>query len=174
MADSKQERRRLDRILRDDYADDLDELTLDGVRTRRDECLAEREYLSYLRRLLHGRIEILRAEREARASGEEAPLVDRLATIFGSDTPSGPSRGEALRLGLPEEDMALARRRVERLISDAAISDPTSLGERELDEAIEALDRDERAVSDMRQVVMRAHDLFQEEFKRRYKERLSS
>ena len=75
-------RRRLDRIQAADYATGPGEFDLDEVRNRRDECLAEREYLSYLRRMIQGRIEILKAEQHARASGEEAPLVDRLAAIF--------------------------------------------------------------------------------------------
>ena len=47
--------RRIDRIQRADYAQGLEELSLDDVRDRRDECRAELEYLSLLRRLVQGR-----------------------------------------------------------------------------------------------------------------------
>jgi hypothetical protein len=73
MTDQNQGRRRVDRILASGYAEDIGTLELDEVRSRRDECLAEREYLSYLRRLLHGRLEILRAEAQARKDGTEIP-----------------------------------------------------------------------------------------------------
>jgi hypothetical protein len=170
----KQGRRRADKILEPGFSENVGDLDLDEVRRRRDECLAEREYLSYLRRLLHGRLEILRAEAKARADGVEVPLVDRLASILGSDTPIGPSRGEALRVGLPEEEMNNARRRVERLLASSAFSDPETLDEDAIATAIGTLEREERSVSDTRKTVMDLHDLFQDEIKRRYKERLTS
>jgi len=174
MTDQNQGRRRVDRILAADYAQRIGELELDEVRSRRDECLAEREYLSYLRRLLHGRLEILRAEAQARKDGTEIPLVDRLATILGSDTPIGPSRGEALRLGLPEEEMNNARRRVERLMASSAFSDPETMDDETLARAIAALEEEEQGVSEVRRTVMDLHDLFQEEIKLRYKGSLGS
>lgn len=174
MTQESQGRRRIDRIMMDGYGDDAQEVDIDIVRERRDECLAEREYLSYLRRLLHGRLEILRAEVQARKEGVEIPLVDRLATILGTDTPIGPSRGEALRLGLPEEEMNNARRRVERLMASSAFSDPETMDDETLQRAIAALEHEERDVSDSRRKVMDLHDLFQQEIKRRYKDRLAS
>jgi hypothetical protein len=174
VTDDNAGRRRIDRIMADGYGEGIDALTLDEVRARRDECLAEREYLSYLRRLLHGRLEILAAEVQARADGTEIPLVDRLATILGSDTPIGPSRGEALRLGLPEDEMNNARRRVERLMASSAFSDPETMDGETLERAIEALRAEELDVSAARRLVMDLHDLFQDEIKRRYKDRLAS
>lgn len=174
MADQKQGRRRIDRIMTPGYGQEIGALDLDEVRSRRDECLAEREYLSYLRRLLHGRLEILAAEVKAREDGTEIPLVDRLATILGSDTPIGPSRGEALRLGLPEEEMNTARRRVERLMASSAFSDPETMDDATLAKAIQALENEEQEVSITRRTVMDLHDLFQEEIKRRYKDRLAA
>lgn len=171
---SEQKRRRIDRIMREDFGANVEDLTLDEVRERRDDCLAEREYLSYLRRLFHGRLEILRAEQQARADGVEIPLVDRLASILGSDTPIGPSRGEALRLGLPEEEMNNARRRVERILDSVAFSDPSSLDDAKLGEAIAALEAEEQAVSAARRTVMDLHDRFQEEIKRRYRDELAA
>ncbi len=171
------ERRRLDRILRPDFAEGLGEMNVAEIRRRRDECLAEREYLSYLRRLIHGRIEILRDEVAARGGGKERdprPLVERLSDILSADSPQGPARGEYVRLGLPEDEMANARRRLERLVNDAAISDPSSLADGELDGAIRSLVDEEREVSDLRHKVLQLHDVFQDEVKRRYKERLSS
>jgi hypothetical protein len=167
-------RRRIDRIMREDFGANPQDLSLEEVRSRRDDCLAEREYLSYLRRLFHGRLEILRAEQKARAEGVEVPLVDRLASILGSDTPIGPSRGEALRLGLPEEEMNNARRRVEKILDSVAFSDPSVLDDDKLVAAIEALEAEEHEVSATRRRVLDLHDLFQEEIKRRYRDQLAA
>src|SRR5262249_23513585 len=61
--------RRLDRITAPGFAEDLQDLSLTDLRAKRDECLAEREYLSLLRRLVQGRLDIVRAEVERRRTG---------------------------------------------------------------------------------------------------------
>jgi hypothetical protein len=167
---SEQANRRIDHIRSPGFVDDLDGLSLDDLRQRRDDCLAEREYLSLLRRLVQGRAEILKAEVERRGGGEDqAPLVERLAEILSGE-PQGPARGEAVRISVPEEEMLLARRRVERLVADAGISDPGSMGDRQLAGAVEVLAREERAVSEARSDVLTALDALQDELKRRYKD----
>jgi hypothetical protein len=162
--------RRLDRIGRPEFVEGLDALALDELRTRRDDCLAEREYLSLLRRLVQGRAEILRAEVERRGgSSPEGTLVERLSRILSVE-PQGPSRGEAVRVGVPEEEMLLARRRVERLVADANLSDPQTLDDTELAQAVDRLADEEREVSASRRDVLRALDVLQGELKRRYRE----
>jgi hypothetical protein len=164
--------RRVDRIRDPGYATGLGHLPLEELREKRDECMAEREYLSLLRRLVQGRAEILKAELGARESGDEtAPLVDRLATILSADEHTrGSARGEALRVGVPEEELLLARRRVERLVADAGLSDPTALDDDALGQAVEVMLSEERQVSEARSEVMRVLDALQEELKRRYKD----
>ena len=167
---SEQGNRRIDRISRPDFVSGLDDLSLEELRVRRDDCLAEREYLSLLRRLVQGRAEILRAEVERRGGDDRGPLVDRLAEILSGETQQGPSRGEAVRVSIPEEEMLLARRRVERLVADAGISDPGSLDDERLNAAVELLIREEHEVSAARSTVLTALDALQDELKRRYKD----
>jgi hypothetical protein len=163
--------RRIDRVQDPGFLEGIDGLTLPDLRARRDECLAEREYLSLLRRLVQGRAEILKAELESRGSdGDTSPLVGRLAEILAGDEPQTASRGEAVRVGVPEEEMLLARRRVERLVADAGISDPASLDDAQLTEAVELLAQEERTVSDTRRSVLQILDHLQDELKRRYRE----
>jgi hypothetical protein len=162
--------RRIDHIREPGFVEALAELPLDELRRRRDECLAEREYLSFLRRLVQGRAEILAAEVERRrGDAAQEPLVERLATILGGEG-QGPSRGEAVKVGLPEEELLLARRRVERLVSDAAISDPGQLDDGTLAEAVDLLVREEQEVSEARGAVIDVLDRLQDELKRRYKD----
>src|SRR5215210_5433579 len=114
--------RRIDKIRDPSFVEGLSGMDLAEVRSRRDDCLAEREYLSLLRRLLQGRAEILKAEAEARATGGGESLVDRLVEILADDDHPVTSRGEAVRITVPEDEMLLARRRVERLASDSGLS----------------------------------------------------
>ncbi len=161
--------RRVDRIRQPEFVRGLAELPLEELRHRRDDCLAEREYLSLLRRMVQGRAEILSAEAARRdGHGEEGPLVERLSRILAAEG-HGPSRGEAVRVGVPEEDMLLARRRVERLVSDAALSDPGALDDAQLEDAVERLVAEEHEVSETRAEVIRVLDLLQDELKRRYR-----
>ena len=66
--------------------------------------------------------------------------------------------------------MLLARRRVERLITDAGLSDPGALDDASLESAAEMLAEEERTVSEERNDVHAALDALQDELKRRYKE----
>ena len=162
--------RRIDHIRDPGYLEGLGDRSLDDVRSMREECLAEREYLSLLRRLVQGRAEILRAELDGRGGEDRGPLVDRLAGILAGDEQAGASRGEALKVGVPEEELLLARRRIERLVADAGISDPQSLDDDQLAEAVDILAREEHTVSEARSAVISVLDVVQDELKRRYKE----
>lgn len=162
--------RRIDRILEPQYAERLDAMSLDELRSRHDECLAEREYLSLLRRLVQGRAEILKAEVERRGgTGQEGTLVERLSKVLSSES-HVTSRGEAVKVGLPEEELLQARRRVERLAMDAGLSDPTALDDRQLSGAVDVLEAEEHEVSRDRSAVIDVLDRVQDELKRRYKE----
>lgn len=166
--------RRIDRIKRADYAQGLEELSLDDVRDRRDECRAELEYLSLLRRLVQGRAEILKAEVERRRDPQDSgSLVDRLAEILAPDESHVSSRGAAVQVGVPDDELAIARRRVERLVADAGISDPGSLPDDSLATAVDLLFAEERSVSADRAQVIGVLEAVQDELKRRYKEDVS-
>ena len=163
--------RRIDRVRDPAFVQAIEDLGLDELRARRDECLAEREYLSLLRRLVQGRAEILQAELEGRGSdADRTSLVERLSTILAGDEQHAVSRGEAVRVGLPEDEMLLARRRIERLVSDAGISDPTELDDERLAAAVQVLADEEHEVSTARAEVIGVLDTLQDELKRRYKE----
>ncbi len=163
--------RRIDKIVEPSFVGGIADLDIDELRGRRDQCLAEREYLSLLRRLLQGRAEILKAELDARGSSEEqAPLVDRLASILADDEHQGSSRGEAVRVSIPEDELLLARRRVERLANDIGLSEPSRLTDGELVVAIETLVDEEQGVSSSRREVIDVLDTLQAELMRRYKD----
>lgn len=167
-------KRRIDQVLAEGFTDGLDAMEVDEVRRRRDLARAELEYLSFLRRLLQGRRDILRDELDRRRTGGEAkPVVERVVSILSEGT-RGPSRGEAPVIPLPEEELALARRRVERLLSDATLSDLASLSDPDLEAAVGRIEGEERGVSDTRARVIEAVDRLQAEMKRRLREQHGS
>jgi hypothetical protein len=164
--------RRIDHILSSGFAEGLGDIDDAELRRRRDMARAEREYLSILRRMVQGRLEILRAERERRAGrGEAGAVVDRLPDILSEGT-RGSSRGEAPVVSASADELAVARRRVERLVSDSHLSNLQELSDDDLEEALGKLKLEERSVSDSRAEVLGIYDALQGEVKRRLRAEL--
>jgi hypothetical protein len=157
-------------VLDPSFCGRLDELATDEVRTRRDLALAERDYQSYLRRLIQARQDLLEQERARRQAGREPDaLVDRLISVL-STGPQGGSRGEALRLQVPAEDIAAAEAEMRSLLGEADLAEPDAMEDQDLQVALEALRAAERRVSEDRSAVFGVHDRLQEELKRRYRQ----
>ncbi len=152
------------------FIEGLEELSIEELRRRRDEALAEREFQSYLRRLVQARQDILEAERIARRAGAEPqPLVERLRAVL-SEGPQGRGRGEAVRVALSQEDMDQAERRAGAIAGSAAFDSPGAMHDEQLEEALAALALEQRRISDDRAAVLKVHDRLQDELKRRYRE----
>jgi hypothetical protein len=160
---------RTTRVLSDGFAEELEDLTTDEVRKRRDEALAERDYQSYLRRLIQARQDLLEQEQERRLEGAEPQaLVDRLIAVLALG-PQGGSRGEALRLQIPPADIAACERQMRKLLGQLDLAEPETLNDEDLGRAVESLRGAERDVSEDRSSVFRVHDRLQDELKRRYR-----
>jgi RsiG-like len=161
---------RTDEVLDPGFVQGLEHLPLEELRRRRDQSLGERDFQSYLRRLVQVRQDILAAEHSRRQAGETPePLIERLTTVLsrGSRTPG---RGEALRTTVSQEDLEEADRELEALVPAIDFANPHRLPVDELAQAIDTLAQAEHAVSARRVAVLRVHDQIQDELKRRYRE----
>jgi hypothetical protein len=162
-------RRRIDRVLAPDYVADLKQLDLGEVRARRDDAAQEETDLSYLRRLLHGRIDIVRAEQKRRAEGGSSSVVERLVEILSDNAvgvaPAGSGRHQPLEPSRAEAH----RRHVEALVSDADLSDVSSLPAERLDLALRTYVAEEASVSQRRREVQKVVDLLNDEIGSRYR-----
>ncbi len=76
-------RDKLERVLASDYLADLDARSVDELRALRDECRAVGDDLSYLRRQVHGRLDIVKWELGRRAAGEGPSSLDELISKLG-------------------------------------------------------------------------------------------
>jgi hypothetical protein len=167
-------RRRLDRVLAAEFVAGLSELDLDGVRARRSEADQEEADLSYARRLLQGRLDILRAEQTRRAGGaainlhprSDQEIVDTLAHILADDPRT--DRGSGRFLAAEPSRVGEHRREAERAVADLGESDPTTLSTQELTEVIRRLAEIEARVSHVRHEVQLVVDTLTEEIARRY------
>ena len=75
-----------------------------------------------------------------------------------------------VRLREPDEEMLLARRRVEKLVVDAGVVDPGTLTDDELTAAVAELKEEEEVLSGDRKIAMDVLTVLQDELKRRFKE----
>jgi hypothetical protein len=161
-------KRRIDWVLDPRFVAGVEGLELEELRARRGEAEAEERSISHLRRMLQGRLDILRAELERRAHGGDEGMTDLVAELPGilSDARLG-SFTARTRIGIPEPSGR--RRRVERLISDETIARLPEIEVEELTRAVEALTREEEAVSANRRAVQHVVDLLRGELARRYR-----
>jgi ribosomal protein L17 len=162
-------RRRIDRVLAPEYVADLGQLDLTEVRARRDDAAQEETDLSYLRRLLHGRIDIVKAEQKRRVEGGSSSVVERLVEILSDNavgtTPVGSGRHQTMEPSRAEAH----RRHVEALVSDADLSDVGSLPAERLDLARRTYVAEEASVSQRRREVQRVVDALNDEIGSRYR-----
>jgi RsiG-like len=160
-------RRRIDRVLAPGFLDGISERTLGDVRSLRDDAAQEETDLSYLRRLLHARIDIVRAEQRRRDEGGSA-VVEDLATILAD--PARPAPAGSGRLQRLQPSRAEAHRRyVEALVADVDLSDVTALTGEKLAEALAAYLREEQSVSMRRRQVQAVVDALNAEIAARYR-----
>ncbi|MCX5146983.1 AmfC protein [Streptomyces sp. NPDC048550] len=148
-------------------------LGLRELRTLRRDAQRDEADLSYVRRLLQGRIDILRAELARRSDPEapvtpEPPVVDRLSEILADAPSSRSASARHVTLGTPhsEEFRLLAA----EMLSDVELSDLDARTDGELHEAMGRLVRYEQQVSWRRRQLQRTADDCSAEITRRYRE----
>lgn len=166
-------RRRIDRVLGSDYLAGIDEFDLATLRERRDEATQEETDLSYLRRLLHARIDIVEAEQRSRADGGRTTVLDQLATIL-ADNALAPAGGKTRHRFVEPSRAGVYRREAESLAGNSDLSDVTSLTEAALDSARRTYREQEESVSTRRREVQRVVDTLGAEIADRYAHGLAS
>ncbi|QGV79853.1 ABC transporter substrate-binding protein [Streptomyces ficellus] len=165
--------RTADAVLPEAQAHDVRAMRLPELRTLRRDSHGDEADLSYVRRLLQGRIDILRAELGRRGGPDEpvvdgVPVVDRLSEIL-ADTPSRHrSSARHVTLGTPRGEEY--RRLAAEMLAEVELSDLTARTDEELHAAMGRLARYEQQVSRRRQQLQRTADDCSAEIARRYRE----
>lgn len=152
---------------------DLPALRLPELRTLRRDAQREEADLSYVRRLLQGRIDILRAELTRRGSASlvdavEASVVERLSEILTDAPARQRSSARHVTLGTPRSEEG--RRLAAEMLGEVELSDLTARTDAELTTAMGRLVRYEQQVSRRRQRLQRTADDCSAEIARRYRE----
>jgi hypothetical protein len=148
---------------------------LPDLRHWRREAQREEAELSYLRRLLQGRIDILRAEL-ARRGGPHGPrpappqggVLDRLPEILTDGPSRFRSSARHVTLGTPTSEEY--RRLADEMLGDVELSDLSARTDAELRAAMAGLESHEHDVSGRRRQLQSTADGCSREITRRYRE----
>ncbi|WP_333737021.1 RsiG family protein [Streptomyces sp. IBSBF 2806] len=147
---------------------ELGGLSLPELRTLRRDAQRDEADLSYVRRLLQGRIDILRAELARRSPTGAASVVERLSEILTDAPARHRSSARHVTLGTPHSEEY--RRLAADMLADVELSDLGARTDPELHEAMGRLVRYEQQVSSRRQRLQRTADESGAEITRRYRE----
>lgn len=165
---------RLDRVLAANYVEGLGDLSLDEVRARRGECQEVELGLSYARRIVQGRLDIIHAELEQRRSGEgrseASDIVDRLkeGEMLGDQTrPAG--FGRLPTLMAPDAASDEFSSEIDEVADADSLANLPELSDEVVGKLADQLTALERSLSDRRRGVFDRIDAFQAEIVRRYK-----
>lgn len=168
---SENNRRRIDRVQDAKFLTDLEDLSDDEVRERRVVCDDLDMELSYYRRMLHGRMDLIAFEMRRRAGEEEESLIEALPRILAegayAEAPGLASRRVPVEIpDLPPH----GGRVVDKALDGDFIARLPSLGDDDLGETQRFLAAVEAEVSRQRRVVHDALDAIQDELTRRYRD----
>ncbi|MEA3075251.1 MAG: hypothetical protein QOF60_159 [Actinomycetota bacterium] len=165
---------RLERVLAGDYASGLEDLSLEEVRARRHECQEIEVGLSYARRLVQGRLDIIHSELERRQSGagrsDASELVDRLKEggMLGQQVrPAG--FGRLPTLMAPDQASDEFSGEIDEIADPQSLATLPELSDDVIGKLADRLTTLERSLSERRRSVFDRIDAFQAEIVRRYK-----
>jgi hypothetical protein len=150
------------------------DLELDELRAERARLQAEEHAVSYVRRLVQGRLDLVRAEQRRRREGGHLDLEADLSSVLGSHVlagaPSGSAAGSARpprEVTVPDDHPLLADldERCERL----GLHDLTELDDQSVEELATELDVFEHACSAERRALFQRIDALTAELVHRYR-----
>ena len=158
----------VDALLAPAFLNDVTARSMSDVRMLRRQAEQEEVNLSYTRRLLQGRLDIVRRELQRRAEDDGRSLVDLLPEILaekGRGPAHGLGRHQTVQPAAPEEYESW----VNSLTRGVDLSAVPELPDAELEQAARALAAAEGSLSERRRGVQQVMDGLAAELGRRYR-----
>jgi hypothetical protein len=154
------------------YLDGLDAWSLGEVRSKRDAVTEIETGLSYMRRVVQTRLDIVAAEQRHREKGTHLDVSDpegELKEILAENV-HAPGLGRLSTLMAPGRLDEQLERQMEEVLPSAKVGAVTGIDDTELAKAADGLSSFERTVSVQRRAVLDVLDRLQEEIVRRYRD----
>jgi hypothetical protein len=159
----------VDALLDPAFLDDVPHRPMAEVRLLRRQAEQEEVNLSYTRRLLQGRLDIVKRELQRRADNDGRSLVDLLPEIL-SEKGRGPAHGLGRHQTVQPHDPEAYEAWVKSLTPGIDVSNVADLPDPKLEQAALALAEAERGLSERRRGVQQVMDALAAELGRRYRE----
>jgi hypothetical protein len=166
-----------DRVVQPDYLGDLWSLPMDDIRSKRAECGQLEAQLSYARRLVQGRLDIVQAERMRRAAGlPPSDLAELVAAIPETLSPQVLSRSSASprntghrSQAVPDHDDPALEAELDAVFDGSQLASLPAASDAHVSAVAEKLADLERDVSQRRRAALDAFDTLSAEMVRRFR-----
>jgi hypothetical protein len=159
----------VDPVLAEDYLGDLRARPIDEIRAMRDECRAIEDKVSFLRRMIQGRLDIVAADVRRRTEGGAAAdlraLVDQLPEILSENVHAGGTGRLPSGLIHPDDDLTAE---LDRAVPVDTLANLPDLSDDAVSQLAARLRELERQVSDARRELFGRIDALHAELVRRY------
>lgn len=162
-------RRRIDIVLEPEYLDNLTGLDLDELRRRRHTAEDVESQISYYRRLLHGRMDLLNFELRRRGGEEERTLLEALPEILASGMVFGEEPNLRHIETMPPIPSKTGRRLIDKIMDDSVLTQLSDLSNDDVIEALDQIQEVETEMSNQRKQLHAVIDSLQSEIVARYR-----
>ncbi len=164
-------RRRIDQVLDPSFVEELENVEFDELRRRRTLSAEIENELSYHRRMLHGRMDLIRFELRRRCGEEERSLIDALPEILADDTESRSVGPQSMRYveTFPPIYESLGRREIDTVLGDDVLLRLGEIDDEALEGALEGIKELEAEISNRRHRVHEVEDALSRELAHRYR-----
>jgi hypothetical protein len=160
-------------VLGEDELADLASWSNDDLRTRRAACEAHEAAVSYARRVLQGRLDIVRAELERRHEAGDPNARQLLAALpallAGDHVATDPVRARVSSVTVPPEADELVAR-IDADLGEATLTGLADRSDGDLETLVASLEGHEAALSSTRRQLFGSIDAIRDELAARYKD----
>lgn len=163
------QRRRIDIVLEPEYLEDIAAIDLRDLRERRVTAEDVEAQISYYRRLLHGRMDLINFELSRRRGEEERTLLEALPEILASEMVLGTEPNLRYIETMPPLPTITGRRLIDKIMDDGILTELPDLSDDEIHEAIDRLREVENQLSAQRKRLHIVIDALQDEIVARYR-----
>lgn len=169
MNDVSERRRRIDIVLEPEYLEGLESADLSELQERRDTATDLEAQISYYRRLLHARMDLLAFELKRRRGEESRTLMEALPEILSTGLVLGDAPNLKYLDVMPPLPSSTGRRLIDKIMEDGILAQLPDLSDEEVQEALDRLNEVESTLSAQRRQLHNVIDTIQAEIVARYR-----
>ncbi|MCU1344863.1 MAG: AmfC protein [Acidimicrobiia bacterium] len=164
------DRHAYDRIAGDDYLAGLSSQSMSDLRVMRGECQELELTVSYLRRVVQGRLDIVRHEYDHRKAGlGNSDLSEIINSLPETLSVGAPGPGGLTHVSISLDALPTPSAEVNHLLDNSGADRIPELNDKELDGVLDSLQELEAEVSEMRRLLFDRLDQLSGEITRRYR-----